>query len=123
MHVVEASTSQQTIERLRAEIRRVHAAPRQFVLSLHTGLEAIDALGIWRLGGCVELSGEQAAGRTSPAPKAAAAAGGEGRLSAWVDGRGELYPPAAVPLGVHLDRLLVVRPRAPGQLVWSAVQL
>ncbi len=122
MRAAEA-TSQQTIERLRAEIRRVHAAPRQFVLSLHTGLEAIDALGIWRLGGCVELSGEQASGRTSLALKAVAAAGGEGRLSAWVDGPGELYPPAAVPLGVHLQRLLIVRPKAPGQLVWSAVQL
>ena len=77
-----SSTSAQTIERLRAEIRRVHAAPRQYVLSLHTGLETIDALGIWRLGGCVELSGEQASGRTSLALKAVAAAGAEGRLSA-----------------------------------------
>ncbi|MBS1149723.1 MAG: recombinase RecA, partial [Myxococcaceae bacterium] len=109
--------------RLRAEIRRVHAAPRQLVLSLHTGLEAIDALGIWRLGGCVELSGELASGRTSLALKAVAAAGHEGRLSAWVDGPGELYPPAALSLGVHLERLLIVRPKAPGQLVWSAVQL
>ncbi len=112
-----------TISRLRAEIRRVNAAPRQFVLSLHTGLEAIDALGIWRLGGCVELSGELASGRTSLALKAVAAAGHEGRLSAWVDGPGELYPPAALALGVQLERLLIVRPKAPGQLVWSAVQL
>jgi recombination protein RecA len=118
-----ASSREATISRLRAEIRRVHAAPRQFVLSLHTGLETIDALGIWRLGGCVELSGEFASGRTSLALKAVAAAGHEGRLSAWVDGPGELYPPAAVCLGVQLERLLIVRPKAPGQLVWSAVQL
>ncbi len=119
----DAASREATITRLRAEIRRVHAAPRQFVLSLHTGLEALDALGIWRLGGCVELSGELASGRTSLALKAVAAAGQEGRLSAWVDGPGELYPPAAIGLGVQLNRLLVVRPKAPGQLVWSAVQL
>lgn len=47
----------------------------------------------------------------------------EKRLAAWVDGPQELYPPAAVPMGVELKRLLVVRPPAPGQLVWSAVQL
>ena len=120
---VDATSREATISRLRAEIRRVNAAPRQFVLSLHTGLEGLDALGIWRLGGCVELSGELASGRTSLALKAVAAAGHEGRLSAWVDGPGELYPPAAVGLGVHLDRLLIVRPKAPGKLVWSAVQL
>lgn len=111
-----------TISRLKEEIRRVHAAPRQYVLSLHTGLEAIDALGVWRLGGCVELSGELASGRTSLALKAVAAAGHEGRLSAWVDGPKELYPPAALGLGVQLQQLLLVRPK-PGQLVWSAVQL
>ncbi len=119
----DATSREATIARLRAEIRRVHAAPRQFVLSLHTGLETIDALGVWRLGGCVELSGELASGRTSLALKAVAAAGQEGRLSAWVDGPKELYPPAAVGLGVQLDRLLIVRPKAPGQLVWAAVQL
>lgn len=118
-----AASREATITRLRAEIRRVNAAPRQLVLSLRTGLETIDALGIWRLGGCVELSGELASGRTSLALKAVAAASHEGRLSAWVDGPGELYPPAAVCLGVQLDRLLIVRPKAPGQLVWSAVQL
>ena len=33
-----------TILRLREEIRKVHAGPRQYLLSLHTGLDAIDAL-------------------------------------------------------------------------------
>lgn len=112
-----------TILRLRDEIRRVHAGPRQYLLSLHTGLAAIDALGVWRLGGCVELVGELASGRTSLALNAVGAAGREGRLCAWVDGPKELYPPAAIGLGVPLEQVLIVRPRAPGQLVWSAVQL
>lgn len=112
-----------TILRLREEIRRVHAGPRQYLLSLRTGLDAVDALGVWRLGGCVELCGELASGRTSLALTAVGAAGREGRLCAWVDGPKELYPPAAIGLGVPLEQLLVVRPRAPGQLVWSAVQL
>jgi protein ImuA len=34
---------------------------------------------------------------------------GEG-LAAFVDGRAELYPPAAAALGVDLSRLLIVRP-------------
>ncbi len=33
-----------------------------------------------------------------------------GALAAFVDGRDELYPPAAVALGVDLGRLLIVRP-------------
>ena len=40
-----------------------------------------------------------------------------------MDGPRELYPPAAPALGVDLQRLLIVRPKAPGQLVWTAVQL
>ena len=52
-----------------------------------------------------------------------AAATSAQRLCAYVDGPRELYPPAAAALGVDLRRLLIVRPKAPGQLVWTAVQL
>lgn len=123
--VLAASPAQraQQLEILREQIRRVQAAPRRYLLGLSTGLEALDALGVWRLGGVVELHGEAASGRTSLALKVVAAAGHEARLSAWVDGAGELYPPAALASGVLLRRLLIVRPKAPAQLLWTAAQL
>src|SRR5689334_7671841 len=31
------------------------------------------------------------------------------RLCAYIDGRGELYPPSAAAMGVELERLLIVR--------------
>ena len=112
-----------TLERLRLEIQRVQAAPRQLLAELRSGLAGLDALHLWQLGTVVELCGEAASGRTSLALRAVAAAAQETRLSAWVDGPRELYPPAAAALGVDLARLLVVRPREPGRLVWSATQL
>ncbi len=111
------------LERLRSHIRRLEAQPRQLVLTLRTGVPALDALGVFRLGGSVELTGEEASGRTSLALSLVASACREKRLSAWVDGPGELYPPAALSLGVELERLLIVRPPSPKQVVWSAVQL
>jgi hypothetical protein len=71
----------------------------------------------------VELCGEAASGRASLALKAVAATARESRLSAWVDGPVELYPPGAASLGVDLRRLLVVRPKEPGRLVWTTCQL
>jgi hypothetical protein len=111
------------LERLRGQIRTLEAQPRQLVMALRTGLPEVDDLGAFRLGGGVELCGEEASGRTTLALSLVAAAGRQQRLSAWVDGPAELYPPAALSLGVELPRLLIVRPRAPRQLVWSAVQL
>jgi recombination protein RecA len=111
------------LERLRGHIRTLEAQPRQVLLALRTGVAGLDELGVFRLGGGVELCGEEASGRTTLALSVVAAACREKRLSAWVDGPGELYPPAAVSLGVELERLLIVRPKAPKQLVWSAVQL
>lgn len=111
------------IERLREQIRHVQAAPRQYLVTLTTGVKSVDALGLFHLGGVVELTGEEGSGRTSLALKLVASTCKEKRLAAWVDGPSELYPPAAVPLGVELRQLLVVRPKAPGQLVWAAVQL
>jgi len=111
------------VEHLKEQIRRVQAAPRRYLVTLATGAPELDALGVFQLGGAVELSGEEASGRTTVALSLVAAASREKRLAAWVDGPQELYPPAAVPMGVDLKRLLIVRPPAPGQLVWSAVQL
>jgi hypothetical protein len=111
------------LERLRGQIRSLEAQPRQLVMALRTGLAEVDDLGAFCLGAGVELCGEEASGRTTLALSLVAAAGRQQRLSAWVDGPAELYPPAALSLGVELSRLLIVRPRAPRQLVWSAVQL
>lgn len=111
------------VEQLREKIRKLEAQPRQLVLSLRTGIEALDAFGAFRLGTGVELCGEEASGRTTVALSLVAAAGRERRLSAWVDGPKELYPPAAIPLGVELSSLLIARPKEPRQLVWTAMQL
>ncbi len=115
-----------TVEALREQIRRLQAAPRKYLASLRTGVEPFDALlpgGGLPLGQVVELWGERASGRTSLALRAVAAAHREGRLCAYVDGPGELYPPAAMAAGVDASRLLMVRPKTAEQLAWSAVQL
>ena len=115
-----------TVEALKEQIRRLQAAPRKYLAALRTGVDGFDALlpgGGLPLGQVVELWGERASGRTSLALRAVASAHREGRLCAYVDGPGELYPPAAVAAGVDPSRLLVVRPRTVEQLAWSAVQL
>lgn len=115
-----------TVEALREQIRRLQAAPRKYLAALRTGVEPFDALlpgGGLPLGQVVELWGERASGRTSLALRAVASAHREGRLCAYVDGPGELYPPAAVAAGVDPSRLLIVRPRTVEHLAWSAVQL
>lgn len=115
-----------TVEALREQIRRLQAAPRQYLAALRTGVEPFDALlpgGGLPLGQVVELWGAAASGRTSLGLRAVAAAHREGRLCAYVDGPWELYPPAAVAAGVDPSRLLIVRPKTAEQLAWSAVQL
>lgn len=114
------------MEQLRERIRQLQAAPRSYLATLRTGVKEVDALlpsGGFPLGQAVELCGEVASGRTSLALRAVAAAHRERRLCAWVDGPKELYPPAAAAMGVDLSRLLIVRPKEPAQLAWTAVQL
>jgi hypothetical protein len=111
------------VEQLREKIRKLEAQPRELVMGLRSGFPELDALGVFRLGSGVELCGEEASGRTTVALSVVAAAGREKRLSAWVDGPSELYPPAAMARGVDLQRLLIARPKSSGQLVWTAMQL
>src|SRR3954464_9728264 len=123
---VDLERAASTVASLRERIRALEAAPRQLLSVVRTGVAAFDGLlpqGGLPLGQAVELWGEAASGRTSLALKAVAAAQRAGRLCAWVDGPAELYPPTAQALGVDLRALLMVRPRAPGQLAWAAQQL
>jgi hypothetical protein len=115
-----------TIEKLKEQIDKLKAAPRTSRVIFSTGLPSVDGLLplrglLW--GQVVELRGEAASGKTAVALRALAKAQGEGKLCAYVDGPGELYPPSAAALGIRLSELLIVRPKAPGQLVWTAAQL
>jgi protein ImuA len=105
---------QREVTRLRDEIRRIERRPARRGGSVPCGRAEIDALlpgGGFPRGALTELTGGPASGKTAVA-LALFAALGPGALVAYVDGRGELYPPAAVALGVDLARLLVVRPAA-----------
>jgi protein ImuA len=102
------------LARLRDEIRRIERRPARRQGFLPCGLGEIDALlpgGGFPRGALAELAGGPASGKTAAALSLFAALGGED-LAAFVDGRGELYPPAAAALGVDLSRLLWVRPPA-----------
>lgn len=118
-----AAPNHALLEHLRAQIEKVQAAPRRYLAELSLGIPDFDQLHALQLGTVVELCGEAASGRASLALKAVAATAREARLAAWVDGPVELYPPGAAALGVDLRRLLVVRPKEPGRLVWTACQL
>jgi recombination protein RecA len=130
-----ARSNAETVERLRARISTLQAAPRTHLAVLRTGVAAVDALlpaGGFPLGQVVELWGSAASGRTRLALRAVAEAHRALRLAAYVDGAGELYPPALAALGVNPARLLWVRrpgfsasaERHPSsQLGWAALQL
>jgi recombination protein RecA len=129
-----ARSNAETLERLRARISTLQAAPRAHLAVLRTGVEAVDALlpaGGFPLGQVVELWGSAASGRTCLALRAVAEAHRALRLAAYVDGAGELYPPALSALGVNPSRLLWVRPglstsagrHTSSQLGWAALQL
>jgi protein ImuA len=100
------------ITRLRDEIRRIEHRPARREGFVPCGLAGVDAVlpgGGFPRGALAELAGGPASGKTAVA-LALFASLGPGDLAAYVDGRGELYPPAAAARGVDLARLLVVRP-------------
>jgi protein ImuA len=102
------------IARLREEIRRIERSPARREGRVASGLAGVDAAlpgGGFPRGALSELGGGPASGKTAVALALVAALEAEA-LAAWIDGRGELYPPAAAALGVDLARLLVVRPPA-----------
>ncbi len=102
------------IVRLREEIRRMERRPARRHGAVRSGVASVDELlpgGGFPRGALSELAGGPASGKTAVALAVFAALGLD-ELAAYVDGRGEIYPPAAAELGVDLERLLVVRPAA-----------
>jgi protein ImuA len=108
--------AREIIEGLREDIRRIERRPPQRACFVSSGRPEIDALlpgGGFPRGALTELAGGPASGKTGVVLSALAAAMGTEGFAAFVDGRGELYPPAVTAFGVDLARLLVVRPVVP----------
>ena len=108
-----ATRQQEVLEELRRQIHRIERRPARREGFLASGRPEVDALlpeGGFPRGALSALFGGPASGKTGVALSALREAQGSGALAAFVDGRGELYPPAALALGVDLARLLIVRP-------------
>lgn len=108
-----ATRQQEVLEELRRQIHRIERRPARREGYLASGRPEVDALlpdGGFPRGALSALSGGPASGKTGVALSALREAQASGALAAYVDGRGELYPPAALALGVDLARLLIVRP-------------
>jgi protein ImuA len=126
-----AATALQTVGQLREEIRRIEGRPPRhdatFVSSGHAEVDTLLGRGFPR-GQLCELAGARASGKTALALSTLSVSTRDG-LAAFVDGRHELYPPAASALGVALDRLLIVRPGERGEgdhvhaCLWAAEAL
>lgn len=106
-----AASQHDLLTRLRDEIRRIERRPARRSGALACGIPEVDAHlpGGFPCGALSELRGGPASGKTAVA-LALVARLRRGALAAFVDGRGELYPPAAAAMGVDLSRLLIVRP-------------
>jgi hypothetical protein len=108
-----ATRQQEVLEELRRQIHRIERRPARREGFLASGRPEVDALlpdGGFPRGALSALLGGPASGKTGIALSALREAQASGALAAFVDGRGELYPPAALALGVDLARLLIVRP-------------
>jgi hypothetical protein len=110
--------SRPSIAELKLAIAKVSGTPvvESAAPPLTTGWREVDRLlggGLPR-GRTSEASGARSSGKASLALAATASATTAGQLVAWIDGAGELWPPAAAAAGVDLARLLLVRlPGAP----------
>lgn len=111
MRVAQPDERSRVLTELRESIRRIERRPARRGGGVPCGLAEIDAAvpGGFPRGALSELAGGPASGKTAVALSLLAGLGPED-LFAWVDGSGELYPPAAAARGVELGRLLIVRP-------------
>jgi protein ImuA len=113
-----AAAAPEILEQLRETVRRMEGRAASRPGFLTSGRAEIDRLlpgGGFRRGAISELTGGLASGKTAIALQTIAAVTHEHGLAAFVDGRHELYPPAAAALGVDLDRLLILRPGGQGK--------
>lgn len=105
--------TREIVKALREEIRRLERKPATQPCFASSGRPDIDALlpgkGFPR-GALSELMGGPGSGKTAVALSSLAIGMSEEGLGAFVDGRGELYPPAVASFGLDLNRLLIVRP-------------
>jgi protein ImuA len=107
-----ATRQQEVLEELRRRIRLIERKPGRRAGVLPCGRPEIDALlpgGGFPRGALSAIAGGPASGKTGVALSVLREAQEDGGLAAFVDGPGELYPPAALSLGVDLGRLLIVR--------------
>lgn len=114
MRVSRPDDHQHVLTELREAIRRIERRPARRSGVAPSGLAGVDPAlpgGGFPRGAISELAGGHASGKTAVA-LAVLAALGEKDVFAWVDGRGEIYPPAVAARGVDLGRLLIVRPGA-----------
>lgn len=110
-----ATRQQEVLEELRRSIRRIERRPARREGVLACGSPEVESLlpgGGFARGALSSLCGGPASGKTFVALSALREAQAGNGLAAFVDGRGELYPPAARALGVELARLLIVRPES-----------
>jgi len=108
-----ATRQQEILEELRRQIHRMERRPARREGVLACGLPEVEARlpgGGFPRGCLSSLRGGPASGKTAVALSTLRQAQAGGGLAAFVDGRGEFYPPAALSLGVDLARLLIVRP-------------
>ncbi|MEZ4318129.1 MAG: hypothetical protein R3F61_11515 [Myxococcota bacterium] len=119
-----------SIADLREQIRALEGGPRVVRARVPSENPTIDGLigGLARPG-LVELSGPAGCGAVRLALSLVAAETSRRRWVAWVDRERTLHPPAALALGVDLDRMLIVQPPATGAeggrqaATWAVEQL
>jgi len=130
MRAPEPADRPRLLAELREAIHRIERRPARRSGAVGCGLAEVDGAlpgGGFPRGAISELAGGRACGKTAIALSLLSSLE-EGDLFAWVDGRGEIYPPAAAARGVDLARLLIVRPagrgRGPAQAgLWAAEAL
>ncbi|MCB9675146.1 MAG: hypothetical protein H6737_08510 [Alphaproteobacteria bacterium] len=104
-----------SIADLRAQIRALEGGPRVERARVPSGSPALDGLvgGLPRPG-LFELHGPPGCGAVRLALQMVADETRRRRWVAWVDRERTLHPPAALAIGVDLDRMLIVQPPAGG---------
>jgi recombination protein RecA len=89
----------------------------------HPALDDVLGTGGWPRGAVALLDAPVGGGGTTLAMTTLAAAQDAGGLAAWLDLDGTFDPAVAARLGIHLEWLLVARPRDPGEAIDLAAWL